>query len=86
MRRHAHHTEDSAREVYNRVKYEEAIVARSLRWIKARATNERICKDKALLSRAVRALKTGNDHNFKDLAKELGIPHHTLIFIWRNHL
>ena len=86
MRRHARHTKDGAREVYNRVAYEEAIVARSLRWIKARATNERICNDKALLQRAVRALKTGHDHNVKDLAKELGIPHHTLIFIWRTHL
>lgn len=86
MRRHAQHTEDSAREVYTAVKREEANVARHLRWVKAQAVNERVCKDTALVQRVVRSLRTPGDHNFKQLAMEHGIPHHTIMHIWRTHL
>ncbi len=86
MSKTVHHTNKSAAAVHDTLTYEEQIIARNLRWIKARATNELICGDKALVKRVVRTLKNGQDHNFKLVGREHGIPHHTVMFIWREHL
>ncbi len=79
------HTREGAMAALGAISYEEAIVARSLNWVKAKATNERICQDQALVKRVVRALKRPGDHNFKQLAREHNIPHHTIMYIWREY-
>ena len=79
------YTRETAMAVLSHISYEEGIVQRNLNQVKAQATNERICQDQALVKRVVRALKRPGDHNFKTLAKEHNIPHHTIMYIWREY-
>jgi hypothetical protein len=77
------HTEDSAHNEYAHVGYEARIIERHLSIIETKAKNQAICQDKRLVARIRKDLE--RDISKKYIARNHGIPHHTVMYIWRDH-
>lgn len=82
MTRKPRHTNESAVEEHAHIDYESRIMERHLAVIERRALNDAICEDKRRVARILKDLET--DISKKLIARKHGIPHHTVMYIWRN--
>ena len=83
MTRKQRHTTESAATEYAHIDYESRIVERTLAIIDRKKKCEHICTNVKLVRKVLAALKDPN-HNKKHIARDCGIPHHVVMYIWRN--